>query len=146
MAKKTKSGVGFKLRKIVTEQFAIIEEQFTEKEKVRLNNGFRFGIDQSKHLIVVFANFKFEISGKPFLIIEAGCFFEIEEKKWDEFLGLEGKILTIPKNIMAYLATLAVGTTRGILHAKTENTPFNNYFIPTINVAKMIAEDVVFDI
>ncbi|SEM57288.1 hypothetical protein SAMN05216436_105215 [bacterium A37T11] len=146
MAKKAKAGVGFKIRKIATEQFAVLEENFVEGEKVRLNNGFRFGVHKTDHIIVVFANFKFEIQKKPFLLIEAGCYFAINAESWKEFLSDEEKKLTIPKNLLSHLATLSVGTARGILHAKTENTPFNKYFIPSINVAEMINEDIVFEV
>jgi hypothetical protein len=40
---------------------------------------------------------------------------------------------------------LTVGTARGVLHAKTENTKYNRYVLPTINVASMIKNDAVFN-
>lgn len=42
------------------------------------------------------------------------------------------------------MAVLAVGTTRGILHTNTENTPFNQFLIPAINVAQLVKEDFKF--
>ena len=35
---------------------------------------------------------------------------------------------------------MTIGTTRGILHAKTEGTCFNKYVLPTINVTEIIKE------
>jgi hypothetical protein len=43
------------------------------------------------------------------------------------------------------MGMITVGTCRGILHAKTENTKFNQFLIPTINVAELIKEDSVFE-
>ena len=41
---------------------------------------------------------------------------------------------------------ITIGTTRGVLFAKTESTPFSKYIIPTINVAEMIENDATFKI
>jgi hypothetical protein len=37
---------------------------------------------------------------------------------------------------------LTIGTTRGVLHAKTEHTLFNQYLLPTINVNDIVKEAV----
>jgi len=37
---------------------------------------------------------------------------------------------------------LSVGTARGILHAKTENTPYNEFIIPLINVTEAVKADI----
>ncbi len=36
---------------------------------------------------------------------------------------------------------LCVGTARGILHAKTEGTAFNDFILPAINVEELVEED-----
>ncbi len=53
--------------------------------------------------------------------------------------------LIVPKGLLCHLAMLTVGTSRGILHAKTEGTCFNKYVLPTINVTEIIKEDASFD-
>ena len=47
---------------------------------------------------------------------------------------------------MKHLSVITVGTARGVLHAKTENTPFNKFVLPTINVTELVKEDVSFDL
>lgn len=44
---------------------------------------------------------------------------------------------------MAHLTTIMVGTARGILHAKTENTLFNQFLLPTIDVTELVTDDVI---
>jgi len=39
-----------------------------------------------------------------------------------------------------------VGTARGVLHSKTESTPFNGLIIPPINVEQIIQEDIVVNV
>ncbi len=85
-----------------------------------------------------------EFNKKQFLIIEAGCHFVIDPDSWSKMLDSENDKLNVPKGFLKHMAMLTVGTARGILHAKTENTPFNKYNLPTINLDKMISQDSVF--
>jgi hypothetical protein len=39
---------------------------------------------------------------------------------------------------------ITVGTARGVLHAKTEGTTLNKFFIPTVNVVEMVTDDGAF--
>jgi hypothetical protein len=38
---------------------------------------------------------------------------------------------------------LCVGTLRGVLHAKTENSVYNKFYLPTINVNDLVKTDIV---
>jgi hypothetical protein len=136
--------IGFSLKKVVTEQFAIIEEGFNNKGKIRLGTSFRFAADDTQKYIAVFASFTFDSENKPFLIIEASCHFSIKETAWIEMLNSEINTLIVPKGFLCHLVMLTVGTSRGILHSKTEGTCFNKYVLPTINVTEIIKEDATF--
>jgi hypothetical protein len=138
------NNIGFSLKKVITEQFAIIEESFNEKGKIRLNTSFRFAADDEQKYIAVFSSFVFDSEEKPFLIIEASCHFSIIDSAWIEMLNSETNTLIVPKGFLCHLAMLTVGTSRGILHAKTEGTCFNQYIIPTINVTEIIKSDASF--
>lgn len=136
--------IGFSLKKVVTEQFAIIEEGFNEKGKIRLSTSLKFAADDVQKFVAVFASFIFDSDTKPFLIIEASCHFSIKADAWVEMLTSETNTLTITKGFLCHLAMLTVGTCRGILHAKTEGTCFNKYVLPTINVTEIVKEDATF--
>jgi len=138
--------VAFALRRITTEQFAIIEDAFTEGKDINLTTQLKFGANTEQKFIVLHANFRLEQEGKPFMVVEAAGHFSIEEKAWTDFYNEEANNLIVPQGFMCHLAVLVIGTTRGILHAKTENTPFNRFFLPTINVSETIKEDVVIDL
>ena len=143
MEKQTKS-VGFSLKKVTTEQFAIIDEGFDEKGRIRLNTSMRFAADEKQKYIAVFTSFIFDSNDKPFLLVEASCHFSIKTNAWAEMLNSEMNALIVPKGFLCHLAMLTVGTSRGILHAKTEGTCFNKYVLPTINVTEIIKEDATF--
>lgn len=139
-----KDQITFGLRKITTEQFAIIESAFDEsKTNFELGTGLRFGFNIDKRIVTPLLAINFSQNKSPFLILEIGCNFEIIEDHWKNLFNIETKELKLPIGLARHLVMLTVGTLRGVLHAKTENTPFNKFFIPTINVNDLVKEDIL---
>lgn len=138
--------VGFGLLKIVTEQFAIIESAFIESETIQMGVGIEYGIDIEHKVIACIFRFELMIKNSPFLLIHERCDFGVEEDAWNEFTNEEKQSICFPKGFASHLAVLTVGTARGVLHAKTENTRFNEFFLPTININDFVKEDVSFEL
>jgi hypothetical protein len=103
----------------------------------------RFGVDGKEKMIAVFTAFTYESNSKPFIVIEAGCHFKIKEEAWRDMYDLGKNTLKVAKGFLSHLTVLTVGTTRGILHTKTESTCFNRFVLPTINVSELIKEDAI---
>lgn len=133
----------FKLHAIKTEQFAIIEDAYNEAEAVQLESNYRYGSVVSEQLIAVMVNYKFKSSKAVFLTIEVSCLFNIKPASWELIFNVEKSELVLPKAIATHLLVLTIGTTRGVLHAKTENTLYNRFLLPTLNVSESIKEDVI---
>ena len=74
----------------------------------------------------------------PFLIIEVGCHFNITTEAWSGFYNESKTELIVSRGFIGHLVMLTIGTTRGVLHSKTENTPFNNFLLPTLNVNELV--------
>ena len=138
---KEKSGVGFKMTGIKTTQFAVVESAWKESEKVNLKTNIRFEADKEHHAVAVTTKFEFVHRNKSFLIVEVSCSFAIEPGAWDSMCSTEGATCTLPRGFAMHLAVLTVGTARGVLHAKTENTAFNRFMLPTINLTELIEGD-----
>ena len=141
--KKNNTQVGFALQGIKTEQFAIFEENYAPKKETSLGTELQFKLDQTNKQIGVFLGFEFMQGKKVFLKIVVSCHFKIEENPWTSFV--QENSLTVPKGFLAHLAMITTGTTRGVLFAKTEATPFSKFIVPTLNVAEMIKEDASFE-
>lgn len=137
------NNINFNLLKIKTDQFALFEENHVENGKINLNTSMSFGLNIEDKGFSISVKFIFEIKKKPFMTTQVSCFFQIENTAWESFKVNDKTIL--PKGFVAHMAMITVGTSRGILHSKTEGTIFNKYILPTLNVAEMIPEDVVFD-
>lgn len=138
MAKNT-NNIGFRLADIVTEQFATFDISADCENNIQLTTDIETGFNAEDKVIGIMAKFTFKANSEPFIVVEGGCYFEIEPQKWDSMI-IENTI-TFPKEFIRHLAVITVGTTRGILHAKTENTEFNQYHLPTVNVTEIITED-----
>ena len=141
-----KNKIGFALKKITTEQFAIIESSFKDGDLVELKAGLRFGINFENNIISVVFMTSLIQKKSPFLIIEVGCHFNITTEAWNSFYNEPKTELIVPRGFIGHLVMLTIGTTRGVLHSKTENTPFNSFLLPTLNVNELVKKDVMFKV
>jgi len=138
--------VSFKLEAIKTEQFAIFENDYSPKKESVLSTELQFKLDQAHKRIGVFIGLEFLQGKKVFLKAQISCHFKISDESWAHFVHLDTSKIIVPKDFLAHIAMITTGTSRGVLFAKTESTPFSKFIVPTLNVAEMIPEDAMFDI
>lgn len=136
----TFNDLGFAFVNIKTKQFATIKEAYRKTGDLQLEADAGYGISVEKKQIVVNTRFRFYKKESPFITLEVDCFFEINKKGWKTFERDNGDII-LPNNLIGHLTVLSIGTTRGILHTKTEGTRYNKYILPTINVNELIDND-----
>lgn len=129
----------FKLIGVKTEQYAVLPEHYNDDEEVGMEMSFGMNVSRDERMLGMFFEIKFR-QEHTFMLLEAGCHFEIPKDAWNDMLD-DDDFLVIPKEFSHHLGVLAVGTSRGILHTKTEGTPFNQYFIPIVDITEMITED-----
>lgn len=134
--------VNFSLFRIRTTQFAIFDECFVKDQEIEIVSSVSFGIGAANRIVASSGSFQFEINQKPFIKLEVACEFIIDEESWDIFSQPEKGVIVFPKGLMTHITTIMVGTARGVLHTKTENTPFNPFVLPTINVTEMVLDDI----
>lgn len=128
--------LGFSLVKVVTEQFSIIDENPEIESQIQLYTNFKFSVNPNDNVVKVNFLTRFICSERPFLQVEAGVYYRLSEETWNAFLESTNTAIKFPRRFACHLAMLTVGTTRGILHAKTEGTCLNKFVLPTIDVTK----------
>ena len=134
--------IGFSLQTIKTEQFAIIEENYSQKKEIKLNSELTFKLNKEDKRIGVFLTFSFTQGKKTFIKIQTSCHFLILPEHW-ELLLKDNKVI-IPKNFISHITIISIGNTRGILHAKSEGTGFNKFILPQLDVTQLVKEDIEF--
>ncbi|MEP6263005.1 MAG: hypothetical protein ABJ092_15620 [Gillisia sp.] len=140
----TYNQLGFALTGLRTVSFAIIESALKKTGETNLFTSIGFGLDIDDNTITCSVRFNFEKKkDQPFLILEVQALFEIEKNDFLTKVKQLDNSYLIAKELAVHFAVLTVGSARGILHAKTENTIYNEYLLPTIDITQLIPEDIV---
>lgn len=139
--------IGFSIIQISTEKFADLPGAFNASEQSQIQHELTFGLDKEGMRVHVQESARFHNidNPNPFIIISVSCQFLINQEDWDKIKELESNRIILPKDFGIHLAMLVIGTLRGILHTKTENTIFNQFIFPPIDVTVLVPSDVVFE-
>lgn len=142
----TNKKISFSIIQIATEQFATIPDALNEALPSQIQHELTFGFDKENKRIYVrkLARFR-HTEGSPFMIIAVACWFAINPPDWDELIVPESDKIVLPKDFATHLAMLVVGTMRGILYTKTENTNFNQFILPPVDVTALVPADITFE-
>jgi hypothetical protein len=135
--------IGFALTRISTDAFASFPDLYVEGKKVELSQAYGFAADAGKMGLLVGLEYRFSQKKTVFLSIKVGCYFELKQDAWNSMLDEQHTAIIVPPGLLGHLIMLSIGTVRGILHAKTENTPLNKFILPTINVNELVKEPVM---
>jgi len=140
----TKKNISFRLLNIATEQFATFEVE-NIPDANDLKSELQFSVNPENRVVSCRMKFQFLHKNQPIIVLTVVCNFDVEENSWNTNV-VSKKNIILPKHFLEHLCVITVGTSRGILHTKTENTIFNRFIIPTLNVSNLIEKDVVFEI
>lgn len=141
----TYNKLGFAFVKLRTMSFATIDNAYKKTGDVNLLSGLNFGLDVDQFTVTCSAKFSFQNSkNQPFLILEVQGLFEIEKNDFNTKVKNKDGSFLISKGLATHFAVLTIGAARGVLHCKTEDTPYNQYILPTIDVKQMVSEDLIF--
>lgn len=144
MEKHENKKIGFQLVNIVTDQFAIIKDNYDKHNTdVNISTEATYGIDDDEKLIKSGVKIEFSQNKSVFLLAEISNHYVIDNKTWEKEIKKYNKFV-IPKDFATHLLVLTIGTIRGVLHAKIENTEFNKFLLPTLNISKLISSDIEF--
>lgn len=121
------------------DQFAILCEDRKDEVGMNVSLNFKYG-DEGKKVACVVA-FDFTSESEKVMVLKMTCEFEIQEDDWKTLHN--DKEVVIPKDLLGFFAVHTIGTARGVLFCKTENTQFNYIVIPPINVSEMGISDLI---
>ena len=132
--------IPFRIRQIKTQQFAMFPDLFVNGKEVTVDSEFSFGVNTEIKNILCVTKLSYRQNENLLLTTEVHCIFDIREDGVNQ-LKEQGRVVV---DFLRYLATIATGAVRGIIHTKTENTVLNPVVVPPINLVEAIKEDFVF--
>lgn len=132
--------IPFRIRQIKTQQFAMFPDLLVNGKEVTVDSEFSFGVNTEVKNILCVTKLSYRQDDNLLLTTEVHCIFDIREDGTNQ-LKEQGRVGV---DFLRYLATIATGTVRGIVHTKTENTVLNSVVVPPINLVEAIKEDFVF--
>lgn len=131
--------ITFSMNKIELHQFAIVTQNIEKKDIKGIKALLNFQILSKMYSIGVSVRFEFLGQDSSLAAVaELGCLFSIKQEDWKREIQ---ENMVIPKWILSLFAVHTVGTARGIVYAKTEDTSLRGLIIPPINVDQMIDGD-----
>ena len=142
-----KKNIPFRLVGIETTQFAVMEDSYKDDCDTNLVVGVPITATDENHLIEAGLSIQFKCEEVPFIILEVKLLFDIEPEAFESLFVVKRKkkSLVIPIGLSRHLATLVVGTARGILHEKLNKTKLKDIILPTIDLTQSLEEDIVLD-
>lgn len=135
--------ISFALKEIVTDQFAVFEDDFVPKKDINIKTTLEYKLNPKEFLVGVFMPIEFS-QKKTIVKFEGHCGFVLTEASWNEFV--KDGILTLPKEFIQHLSRVTVGAMRGILHVRLERTALNNVLLPLLDVTKYVESDLQVDL
>ncbi len=128
--------------KISVVQFAILSREVAEGYNVGTSAVIKHTVDGGS--VAVDMTFSFENGKEKAMVLEVLCEFGIHPEDLQTMTS-DNKVV-IPKSALDLFLAQTVGTARGILHCKTEGTPFNGIIIPPINVTNLFSSDLIINL
>lgn len=135
-------GLGFTINRIITEQFAVFPEQLDLNQAAQVSHSFNFSLNPLNQQVGVYTAFNFKQHDSLVMKIVVSCHFGIWNDTWNSFI--HGNSVHLPIDFATNLFSITVGTARGVLSSKTENTPLSKFILPLLDVHHIITKEVIF--
>lgn len=105
---------------------------------LKLTSSFGFKVSFDECVVGCLSQFEYKTSDDTVMYLSLECVFKVEENC---FRGLiKDGVLTIPTDMLQYMASIAVGTARGEIHARCEQcgSTLQDVVLPPLNLTEII--------
>lgn len=131
--------IPYRIARIETRQFALFPDKFINAEKVDVRSSYEFAVSDDISVVRCRSQFHYLQGDQLLMVLDMVTYFSIAPEGIEE-IKKKGHV---PVDFLRYMGTIAVGTARGIIHAKTEGTALNAVVLPPINLVEIIKEDLL---
>ncbi len=141
--------VGFRISDIETRQYAFLPQHFVPDDPAIAGNlSLQFFCDKERHTLIVSALAQLVHEQRPsdvFMVAEVACSFAILPDDWNTKLVRGEEKIILPRMAAAHFAMLTVGTLRGVLHSKAQNSiAAGHAILQAIDVLSVLPDEMQF--
>lgn len=112
-----------------------------DANEYHINSKFAFTGSLISNVIGCRGEFRFFQEKTEVSCLIVDCYFDIDPLYVSQ--NMKDETLVIDKEFLRYLATITVGTARGIQHVRTQNTILNEVVLPPIDLTTMELNDYI---
>lgn len=133
--------ISFSMKQIKVEQFAILSETLPKDSNVNVETTFGVSVDSKSHIVGMRVKINYLAEKEVLLTLTLVCMFAISDESWNSLIS--NNVITIPRGFLVHMAVHTLGTARGVLFCKAEDTVFQQIILPPTNVDAAFKEDLV---
>jgi|UniRef100_UPI0040262F5A hypothetical protein len=129
--------IRYRFSKMELEQFAMFEENYNKEVKgAQFQTEAQFSFDKATSVLCCRITVDMSAMEKPLAKIVLKSFFEIHPDSLK--LILKDDKIVFPPFLLVQFASLCYGAVRGVLFAKTQDTPLAGYILPPVYFGNLI--------
>lgn len=138
--------IRYRYCKIELEQFAIFEDTCPDDLKdTDLRTAVQFSFDPEQHIICCCISVTLLHDSKILLKCQLNSYFDIDPESVDKAIR-QDKLYIFDIPALIQFASLCYGSMRGVIYAKTMNTPFNMFILPPVYFSSMIDKPFIVEV
>ena len=124
-------------------QFATFPESYVEDEKdIEISNKFQFTYNFEENVMCCIVSVTLSKANNIILKTDLAAYFGIEARSAESLK--ESEDLIAPPELLTQFASLAYGSIRGIIFAKTIGSPLNKIILPPNDIRTIFQESLRF--
>lgn len=135
------TAIGYKFVELDLKQFATFEENYNSSDQdVKIMCKFTFAYNFVQNIICCSNSIIISKDGDHLIKADLDAYFAVEPSSLASLT--EDNEIVLPVGLQAQLASLTYGTMRGIIFAKTLNTPLNKIILPPSDVLSIFHQPI----
>lgn len=138
--------IAYRIVQVAIDDFKMQPQQLNDKDELGINTSYIFQANFDIQCVRCLSSFVFTKGDARLIELKLSCVFAIEPSMFESMYDESKQHFTIDAYFCRYMATIAVGAARGVIAAKTENSPLAEVVLPPINLVEAIKNDSVFTV
>ena len=139
--------IPYRIVEIIVNGFNVQSDENLDKNiEINVSTEFSYAVNIPAHRVRCISKYIYTQEEKEVLSFDLICTFDVKKESFEGFI--KDDKLTLDVEWLRYMATIAVGTARGEIHARAEleQSVLTEIILPPINLIEIIKEPAIFPV